>query len=80
MGFYAFFIVNMCISLIYTIVCCFLSYRYPGTTFMDHIMRYQAEPDVKIIIVLGEVCVISSCSQLESVTLIFESVIEVISE
>lgn len=47
---------------------------------MDHIMRYQAEPDVKIIIVLGEVCVMSSCSQLESVTLIYESVIEVISE
>ena len=47
---------------------------------MDHFMRYQAEPDVKIIIVLGEVCVISSCSQLESVTLILESVIEVISE
>lgn len=29
--------------------------RYPGTTFMDHIMRYQANPDVKIIVLLGEV-------------------------
>ncbi|XP_041367223.1 ATP-citrate synthase-like isoform X2 [Gigantopelta aegis] len=29
--------------------------RYPGTTFMDHILRYQADPDVKLIILLGEV-------------------------
>jgi len=29
--------------------------RYPGTTFMDHIMRYQADPDVKMIVLLGEV-------------------------
>ncbi|KYM85598.1 ATP-citrate synthase [Atta colombica] len=29
--------------------------RYPGTTFMDHIMRYQNDPDVKLIILLGEV-------------------------
>lgn len=29
--------------------------RYPGTTFMDHIMRYQANPDVKLIVLLGEV-------------------------
>lgn len=29
--------------------------RYPGTNFMDHIMRYQANPDVKLIILLGEV-------------------------
>jgi len=29
--------------------------RYPGTTFMDHIMRYQNNPDVKLIILLGEV-------------------------
>ncbi|KAJ8313979.1 hypothetical protein KUTeg_008540 [Tegillarca granosa] len=29
--------------------------RYPGTTFMDHIMRYQTEPDVKMIVLLGEV-------------------------
>lgn len=21
--------------------------RYPGTTFMDHIMRYQADPEVR---------------------------------
>lgn len=29
--------------------------RYPGTTFMDHIMRYQADPDAKMIVLLGEV-------------------------
>jgi ATP citrate (pro-S)-lyase len=29
--------------------------RYPGTTFMDHLKRYQANPDVKIMVVLGEV-------------------------
>ncbi|XP_015598559.1 ATP-citrate synthase [Cephus cinctus] len=29
--------------------------RYPGTTFMDHIMRYQNNPEAKLIILLGEV-------------------------
>lgn len=29
--------------------------RYPGTTFMDHIMRYEADPEVKVIVLLGEV-------------------------
>ncbi|XP_076662205.1 ATP-citrate synthase [Halictus rubicundus] len=29
--------------------------RYPGTTFMNHIMRYQENPDVKLIVLLGEV-------------------------
>ncbi|XP_050315629.1 ATP-citrate synthase isoform X2 [Anthonomus grandis grandis] len=29
--------------------------RYPGTTFMDHIKRYQADDNVKMIILLGEV-------------------------
>ncbi|KAJ8964231.1 hypothetical protein NQ314_005060 [Rhamnusium bicolor] len=29
--------------------------RYPGTTFMDHIMRYQADDSVKMIVLLGEV-------------------------
>ncbi len=32
------------------------SVRYPGTTFMDHIIRYQDDTAVKLIIVLGEVC------------------------
>lgn len=29
--------------------------RYPGTNFMDHIMRYEADPNVKMIVLLGEV-------------------------
>ncbi|BES99753.1 unnamed protein product [Nesidiocoris tenuis] len=29
--------------------------RYPGTTFMDHLMRYQADPSVKMLVLLGEV-------------------------
>lgn len=29
--------------------------RYPGTTFMDFIMRYQADPQIKMIVLLGEV-------------------------
>lgn len=29
--------------------------RYPGTTFMDHIMRYQSDPEAKLIVLLGEV-------------------------
>lgn len=33
----------------------YLVFRYPGTTFMDHIERYQDNPDVKMIVMLGEV-------------------------
>ncbi|XP_060533463.1 ATP-citrate synthase isoform X2 [Cylas formicarius] len=29
--------------------------RYPGTTFMDHIKRYQADENIKMVILLGEV-------------------------
>jgi len=29
--------------------------RYPGTTFMDHILRYEANPAIKLIVLLGEV-------------------------
>ncbi|KAF5851229.1 hypothetical protein GGP41_004072 [Bipolaris sorokiniana] len=29
--------------------------RYPGTTFIDHVLRYQSDPDCKIIVLLGEV-------------------------
>jgi ATP citrate (pro-S)-lyase len=29
--------------------------RYPGSTFIDHILRFQADPNVKIIVLLGEV-------------------------
>lgn len=29
--------------------------RYPGTTFTDHLFRYQADPNVKMLVLLGEV-------------------------
>jgi ATP citrate (pro-S)-lyase len=29
--------------------------KYPGTTFVDHLLRYQANPAVKIMVVLGEI-------------------------
>lgn len=29
--------------------------RYPGTTFMDHLLRYEADPDCKMMVMLGEV-------------------------
>ena len=35
--------------------------RYPGSTFVDHVLRYHDNPDVKMIVVLGEVRVMSVC-------------------
>ncbi|KAG4305588.1 hypothetical protein PORY_001144 [Pneumocystis oryctolagi] len=29
--------------------------RYPGTTFIDHLLRYEADPKCKILLLLGEV-------------------------
>merc|ERR1719456_512521 len=29
--------------------------RYPGTTFIDHLLRYQQDPECKILVLLGEV-------------------------
>ena len=29
--------------------------RYPGSTFIDHIMRYEKNPEIKMIVMLGEV-------------------------
>merc|ERR1719427_1815084 len=29
--------------------------RYPGTTFMDHLLRYRANPEVGMLVLLGEV-------------------------
>lgn len=28
--------------------------RYPGTTFIDHLMRFEKDPNVKILVLLGE--------------------------
>jgi len=29
--------------------------RYPGTTFIDHMLRYEADPNCKMLVLLGEV-------------------------
>ncbi|KAH8917048.1 ATP citrate lyase isoform 2 [Atractiella rhizophila] len=29
--------------------------RYPGTTFIDHFLRYEADPNIKMLVLLGEV-------------------------
>jgi ATP citrate (pro-S)-lyase len=29
--------------------------RFPGTTFLDHMLRYQADPEIKLLVLLGEV-------------------------
>ena len=29
--------------------------RYPGTTFLDHILRYEDDPEAKMLVLLGEV-------------------------
>ncbi len=29
--------------------------RYPGTTFIDHILRFHDNPNVKMLVLLGEV-------------------------
>lgn len=29
--------------------------RYPGTTFLDHLLRYERDPEIKMIVLLGEV-------------------------
>lgn len=39
----------------FTLFCLF--HRYPGTTFTTHVLRYQDNPDVKMIVLLGEVMI-----------------------
>lgn len=29
--------------------------RYPGTTFLDHLLRYEQDPEIKMLVLLGEV-------------------------
>lgn len=41
--------------------------RYPGTTFIDHLMRYQADPQCKILVLLGEVGGIEEYRVIEAV-------------
>ena len=41
--------------------------RYPGTTFMDHLLRFEADPNVKMSVLLGEVGGIEEYSVSEAV-------------
>ncbi|KAH6592709.1 hypothetical protein BASA61_004475 [Batrachochytrium salamandrivorans] len=34
--------------------------RYPGSTFIDHMLRYEADPNVKILVLLGELAVLKN--------------------
>lgn len=41
--------------------------RYPGTTFIDHILRYEADPQCKMLVLLGEVGGIEEYRVIEAV-------------
>ncbi|KAI1843088.1 hypothetical protein JX265_005131 [Neoarthrinium moseri] len=41
--------------------------RYPGTTFIDHMLRYQADPSCKILVLLGEVGGVEEYKVIEAV-------------
>ncbi|KAJ1915839.1 ATP citrate lyase subunit 1 [Mycoemilia scoparia] len=41
--------------------------RYPGSTFLDHILRYEADPGCKMIMLLGEVGGVEECRVAEAV-------------
>ena len=41
--------------------------RYPGTTFIDHLLRYQADPNCKLLLLLGEVGGIEEYRVIEAV-------------
>ncbi|KAK4098248.1 citrate synthase [Parathielavia hyrcaniae] len=41
--------------------------RYPGTTFIDHLLRYQADSDCKILLLLGEVGGVEEYKVIEAV-------------
>ncbi|KAI9705437.1 MAG: citrate synthase [Candelina mexicana] len=41
--------------------------RYPGTTFIDHMLRYQADPNCKILLLLGEVGGVEEYKVIEAV-------------
>ncbi|KFH48744.1 ATP-citrate synthase subunit-like protein [Hapsidospora chrysogenum ATCC 11550] len=41
--------------------------RYPGTTFIDHMLRYQADPECKILLLLGEVGGVEEYKVIEAV-------------
>merc|ERR1711988_1482823 len=41
--------------------------RYPGSRFLDHFLRYQADPNAKILVLLGEVGGIDEYAIIEAV-------------
>lgn len=41
--------------------------RYPGSTFIDHLLRYEADPDCKMLVLLGEVGGIEEYRVIEAV-------------
>ncbi|GAA5888457.1 hypothetical protein JCM16303_002774 [Sporobolomyces ruberrimus] len=41
--------------------------RYPGTTFIDHLLRYEADPSCKMLVLLGEVGGIEEYRVIEAV-------------
>ncbi|GAA5977374.1 hypothetical protein JCM10908_004956 [Rhodotorula pacifica] len=41
--------------------------RYPGTTFIDHLLRYEADPNCKLLVLLGEVGGIEEYRAIEAV-------------
>ncbi|GAA5918196.1 hypothetical protein JCM6882_005146 [Rhodosporidiobolus microsporus] len=41
--------------------------RYPGTTFIDHLLRYEADPNCKMLVLLGEVGGIEEYRVIEAV-------------
>jgi ATP citrate (pro-S)-lyase len=41
--------------------------RYPGSTFIDHLLRYEADPECKMLVLLGEVGGIEEYRVIEAV-------------
>merc|ERR1712072_330269 len=41
--------------------------RYPGSRFIDHFLKYEANPDCKIIVMLGEVGGVDEYDVMEAV-------------
>ena len=41
--------------------------RYPGSLFLDHLLRFNDNPDVKMLVLLGEVCGIDEYAVAEAI-------------
>jgi ATP citrate (pro-S)-lyase len=40
--------------------------RYPGSVYIDHLLRYEKDPDVKMMVMLGEVSNVSGYARAHS--------------